>query len=1045
MEASGAELFSALRANLDAMYLGTRADDRRSADRWLQKLQRESAGWGVANALLSGTTDLAPLNDPQKPLAREALVFAAITLDVKVCGDLHELSPEQQVELRSATLEHLARWGCTVEVAPPPALLKKLSLAVAALAVQTSWEGVLTYVAERVLAPALAEGANFAQACRAARVALEILAALPEQCAQKALSVARPRREAYARFLCASSDGALGLVMSVAAWAQHAVLQAHAVTQAHPGAVDPHVLAAQLNESVFACLESWIRSCDVPADKLASNALFLGCFDAFNHPQLFDVAADVVVETLRTYDCRDERNMPLVAVVAPRVMALRPRFEAATLAEDDDVALGLCRLFVEMAEAYMPLIASAMDVNQLVIVDLVLLCTDHPSRGVAQVPLRFWYHLARSWGRLANDGEDGAKRRLHALLAPLFAKLARTSVRQCRRTEDDGFEGEAPRTGRGGAARDDDDFSRHRAELFETLGDCAFFLGADVCLEELASELSLAISADTDGVAAADGRAKAPPCDGVEACLFALRALSTFVPVTEDTVIPHTMRLILQLPAEWPSARASAAALVGAYAQWISTHPEFLQPLFQFLLQQLDVPALNPASSALAPGASTKPPAAGGPASVAANAIKRVCDACRSQLGEPVLALRDSISGGVLNLKDELEILEGLGHIISALPDYDAVRRGTEKLAAPPAVALAALAASPGTPEPKLVIAELERLTSVVRCALPGRDVLESLGPAMHHPVLVLVDRLWPVFETIADRYRHASHVVEKLCRCYKHAMRTCRRHFEPMLQRMIVHLVGHFQHQPLCSYLYAASICITEFCGDDAKVPMLFDMLSSFSASIFALLKTLQDFVQHPDVVEEYFYLVARFLSYCPDPLVGSPLLGEVLRCGVVGLRLEHREAHQGVLHCFERTVSTALCGAPGHRSAEGPAAPASEERMHHHRTLLFKLFVQDGLGEQIAVGVLGALTGDLPAYALDEGHGSLIGVLWKLRLFCPQQLTQWVAASLTALSARLASNEVKADLMALVVKDPPSKDEFYEGFLVFSARCREIVNVLR
>ena len=47
--ADQAELFEALQKNLNAMYLGTRADERRVADRWLQKLQRESAGWSVAD------------------------------------------------------------------------------------------------------------------------------------------------------------------------------------------------------------------------------------------------------------------------------------------------------------------------------------------------------------------------------------------------------------------------------------------------------------------------------------------------------------------------------------------------------------------------------------------------------------------------------------------------------------------------------------------------------------------------------------------------------------------------------------------------------------------------------------------------------------------------------------------------------------------------------------------------------------------------------------------------------------------------------------
>lgn len=33
--------------------------------------------------------------------------------------------------------------------------------------------------------------------------------------------------------------------------------------------------------------------------------------------------------------------------------------------------------------------------------------------------------------------------------------------------------------------------------------------------------------------------------------------------------------------------------------------------------------------------------------------------------------------------------------------------------------------------------------------------------------------------------------------------------------------------------------------------------------------LQTLDDFTANPDVVEEFFYLVGRFIDYCPEPLV--------------------------------------------------------------------------------------------------------------------------------------------------------------------------------
>ena len=181
--------------------------------------------------------------------------------------------------------------------------------------------------------------------------------------------------------------------------------------------------AEQLNGAVFGCLKSWISFCDIKAEHLASSPLFTGAFDALGHGPLFEHACDVIVEALRRFDCRLPENGVLVAAIAPRVMALEARFAAATASEDDDEAMGLCRIFCEMGEAYMPMIASERDCNQLAIVSVMIKCTEYPARRVAAAPLRFWYHLARAVGRLA-DG-DPARASLVAKFRDAYASLAR--------------------------------------------------------------------------------------------------------------------------------------------------------------------------------------------------------------------------------------------------------------------------------------------------------------------------------------------------------------------------------------------------------------------------------------------------------------------------------------------------------------------------------------------------------------------------------------------------------------------------------------------
>lgn len=51
------------------------------------------------------------------------------------------------------------------------------------------------------------------------------------------------------------------------------------------------------------------------------------------------------------------------------------------------------------------------------------------------------------------------------------------------------------------------------------------------------------------------------------------------------------------------------------------------------------------------------------------------------------------------------------------------------------------------------------------------------------HPVAMVVRELWPVLQAVSAQHQSSDQVFEKLNRFFKHAMRTCKDHFEPLLQ----------------------------------------------------------------------------------------------------------------------------------------------------------------------------------------------------------------------------------------------------------------------
>lgn len=101
---------------------------------------------------------------------------------------------------------------------------------------------------------------------------------------------------------------------------------------------------------------------------LAQHPLTAAALDGLNSASDFDAAVDAVSELVRCTTQgdpespeADPRAAPLAAVLVPRIMQLRGRFSKEAREEDggdQDVAKGLARLFAEVGEAYVGLIAT---------------------------------------------------------------------------------------------------------------------------------------------------------------------------------------------------------------------------------------------------------------------------------------------------------------------------------------------------------------------------------------------------------------------------------------------------------------------------------------------------------------------------------------------------------------------------------------------------------------------------------------------------------------------------------------------------------------
>ena len=183
-------------------------------------------------------------------------------------------------------------------------------------------------------------------------------------------------------------------------------------------------------------------------------------------------------------------------------------------------------------------------------------------------------------------------------------------------------------------------------------------------------------------------------------------------------------------------------------------------------------------------------------------------------------------------------------------------------------------------------------------------------------------------------------------------------------------------------------------------------------ATTTFSFLRNSEDFTNHPDVVEEFFYSMGRMVNHCPDPLIKSPLLQSLFQCAVVGMQLDHHGANKGTIRFLESTISYGLLL----REQNKPDCQAALEQVLSQQ------------GQAIVNNLARAMMGDLPAYSQQIPE-----IIWKLNLLCPGLLSQWLSA---AFDSAALPERAKNDFMG-ALDTGLARDEFSLAIRAFQNAC--------
>lgn len=785
-------------------------------------------------------------------------------------------------------------------------------------------------------------------------ISMSILRSLPEECASDKLFLIDENTRYQMRDHLVSTASTVFSYLHSFISNNDTSLKSQSITEA--------------TEIVYKIFFIWIRFVPIQPLALVQTPLLQSVIHGLTQIEYLDVAADVIVEILHMYPSHHFHNEQLVKLIIPALSQLP--WDDVLRSGNEDILRVYCRVATEMGESYMSLILSADYQQASTLVEGVLRCTEISNTEISAITFHFWY-------RMVLDLEECEpyewRQELVDFYTPHLLKLI--SICACSLmkypTDIDSFDDDRI-----------DDLNNHRTYVAETIEDCCRLVGGHLVLNQIGTFLR-----DEVQRASVNQPFKWHGLESAFACLAALRK---YVPKDENDVLPLCFEIISQLPSESPLLRYMACKVIGNFAFWLAANPTLLQPLLLHVSHGLQIP---------------------GCASAAAVAIKELCE--NISIAEPVLLLYEQFTSPThsnrLDLNDELQILEGLCRALSRMIQETRGdgREYLNRLAHPICNRFASCVVDPNASF-KVIVPEIDRLATL------ARFLLIPAVPSTSHPLLELMQSVWNLFDTVTNRFPNEIIVAEKICRFHKYALRSCGPSvYAPVLQVLVEQLVRSFAITRRSPYLYLASICVSEYGKDVTLYQPMYKMMDDLSQITFSFLRSFDELTSHPDVVEEYFYLMGRMMDHYAEQFVMSELLPSICQCAVVAMQLDHQGAHKGSLKFLDCLVSNGL--------------KLKDSNKSESLTALLHLFSQ--VGQPLVVNFIRILSGDLPSYN-DQAQD----IMWKIHRIYPSLLIQWLQSSFERnlpVPERAKSEFVAAVDMGL------EKDEFDLVVNAFRSAC--------
>ncbi|XP_033994079.1 importin-13-like [Trematomus bernacchii] len=930
------------------LYFDPDMERKNVAQKWLTQAQASAQAWQFCWALLA----------PDK--LPEVQFFGASTLHTKISRHWSDLPSDQHDSLRMQLLSHILLFS-----SGPKMVLTRLCVALASMALNLIPQAWSQPVADMVRAfqpqKPDSEGSSGSEATQDPQAhclaLLELLTVLPEEFQSRRLAQARRAqlREALA--------GEWAVVCPLL----RQLLQSQDSSN-------------QVKEKVLRCLSSW-TGLDVTLGD--SHELVQDCFTALSNPELFDTAVETIVTAISQPD--SQRYTDALVTLMPLVLGLHDQLKTAARDGDMETSHGICRIAVAMGETHSRVLLEQVEHWQeyLALVNMILFCTGIPgyypvSETTSSLTLTFWYTLQDDI--LSFDEEKQAV--YLQVYRPVYFQLVDVLLHKSHYPSQEEYAS--------WSSDDKEQFRIYRVDISDTLMYVYEMLGA-----ELLSNLY-----DRLGRQLMDPQLSAVWQD-TEALLFGFQSIAETIDVNYSDVIPGLIGLIPRINISNVMLADTVMYTIGSLAEWLADHPVMLGGILPMVLQGLVKPELSVSS---------------------VSTLKRICRECRHDLSpyaQDVLTVSQDVLVKEIHKSSQcMWLMQALGFLLSALP-VDEILGRLHSLITPHVQRLDTLAQQEPDPTNKQAIVHILGMLSSLFTTLDIRhsDSSESASSqrpsaplSTPNPVVVVLQQVFTLIQTILSKWLDDSEVVEAVCGVFDKSVRTLLHDFGPMVAHLSEMLGQIYSAYPQSSALDLARQMVHIFSGEEQHVctiRSLIEVLTSVTLHLFQ-----QGPRNHPDIAESFMHLHAQILKRKPELYLSEQLdVKGLFYCGILTLKFPETPTVKAAAQFFTELLPRCK------------DMPSLGEVLQRDGKLLTETILQAVGGES--------------SRSLTEHFSE---VLLSLNRHCPALLAQWLKETLQSpgFPSAHVSSEQKHSFSQQLLREQTNKRRVKEIVKEFSLLCR-------